>query len=320
MWVLLFLVLFFVAYLALFIVRNYGWSRRTQRWTYFWRRAFAPLALVKGYVALLLGAFYRLSSYHKAYDTFATTGELIEEFYWLCSPIPLRKALAQVPAWRRQEAFLRLLPSHSYFAPAYYNSGADWRDLLQTNAFRHSMDFERLAVFFPSAIIAFILAPSIALLYSNDVATNFFSTLNVQGHQWFWSYSEQSEEVRSLFDSTLVPEFALREGGARLLEVDNRALCPLNTPFRFLVSSGDVLHAWAVPELGIKIDAVPGRLNDALAFIRRPGVFYGQCSELCGVGHGFMPIVVETVSAPAPDWEEFFQGDFLARLEEWEEG
>lgn len=100
-------------------------------------------------------------------------------------------------------------------------------------------------------------------------------------------------------------ESDLSEGARRLLEVDRRLYLPVNVPLRILVTSSDVLHSWAVPELGIKTDAVPGRINDALTLIRRPGVFYGQCSELCGVGHGFMPIVVEAVSYR--QWLELLQ-------------
>lgn len=103
-------------------------------------------------------------------------------------------------------------------------------------------------------------------------------------------------ELDFQYDSNLVLEEDLPLGAKRLLEVDRRLYLPVNVPLRILITSSDVLHSWAVPELGIKVDAVPGRLNDALTLIRRPGAFYGQCSELCGVGHGFMPIVVEAVS------------------------
>jgi len=93
----------------------------------------------------------------------------------------------------------------------------------------------------------------------------------------------------------MVNEADLTEGGLRLLEVDNRLLLPVRTHIRLLVTSADVIHSWAVPSLGIKVDAVPGRLNQTGLYIKREGVFYGQCSELCGVNHGFMPIVVEAV-------------------------
>jgi len=95
------------------------------------------------------------------------------------------------------------------------------------------------------------------------------------------------------FDSSMVTEDNLVFGGKRLLEVDNTLPVPVNVPLCFLITSSDVLHAWAVPELGIKIDAIPGRLSHSLTLVRRPGLFYGQCSELCGIAHGFMPIVIK---------------------------
>lgn len=94
----------------------------------------------------------------------------------------------------------------------------------------------------------------------------------------------------------MVLEQDLVIGSRRLLEVSNRVVLPTNIVIRFLITSGDVLHSWSVPEMGIKVDAVPGRLNECLGFLLRPGIFYGQCSELCGVAHGFMPIVVHAVA------------------------
>jgi cytochrome c oxidase subunit 2 len=125
-------------------------------------------------------------------------------------------------------------------------------------------------------------------------------TLKVIGHQWYWSY-EYSDYVNvdgeSIdFDSYMVPTDELEPGQLRLLEVDNRVVLPTNTHIRVLVTAADVIHCWAVPSLGVKVDCVPGRLNQAGLFIQREGVFYGQCSEICGVNHGFMPIVVEAVS------------------------
>jgi heme/copper-type cytochrome/quinol oxidase subunit 2 len=99
-----------------------------------------------------------------------------------------------------------------------------------------------------------------------------------------------------VFDSYMIPEDDLQPGQLRLLEVDNRIVLPTNTHIRVIITAADVLHSWAVPSLGVKTDAVPGRLNQANLFIKREGVFYGQCSEICGVNHGFMPIVVEGVS------------------------
>ena len=105
----------------------------------------------------------------------------------------------------------------------------------------------------------------------------------------------QSDEGSIQFDSYMIPEDELELGQLRLLEVDNRVVLPVNTHIRVVITAADVLHSWAVPSLGVKCDAVPGRLNQVPLYIAREGVFYGQCSELCGVNHGFMPIVVEAV-------------------------
>ena len=125
-------------------------------------------------------------------------------------------------------------------------------------------------------------------------------TLKVIGSQWYWSYEysdnlEFSDEPL-IFDSYMIQEDDLTIGQFRLLEVDNRVVVPTNSHIRVLITASDVLHSWAIPSLGIKLDACPGRLNQTSMFIKREGVFYGQCSEICGVNHGFMPIVVEAVS------------------------
>jgi len=125
-------------------------------------------------------------------------------------------------------------------------------------------------------------------------------TVKVAGHQWYWSYEYSdyiTEDGEALeFDSYMVPDSDLELGQLRLLEVDNRVVVPVDTHIRFIVTGQDVIHDWAVPALGIKIDAVPGRLNQTSVLIQREGTFYGQCSEICGVWHGFMPIAVEAVS------------------------
>lgn len=119
-------------------------------------------------------------------------------------------------------------------------------------------------------------------------------------HQWYWSY-EYSDYAGTgdesiAFDSYMVPTEDLELGQLRMLEVDNRVVLPVNTHVRVIITAADVLHSWAVPSLGIKTDAVPGRLNATSFLIKRPGVYYGQCSEICGVNHGMMPIVIEGVS------------------------
>mgnify|MGYP005727226991 CR=1 FL=1 len=166
--------------------------------------------------------------------------------------------------------------------------------------FEDSTALEIIWTIIPSLVLLAIGIPSFSLIYSMDELIDPGMTLKVIGHQWFWSYEYSdynTEDGSSLaFDSYIVPEEDLEEGQLRLLEVDNRVVVPINTHIRVLVTAADVLHAWAVPSFGVKMDCVPGRLNQTSMFIQREGVFYGQCSELCGVNHGFMPIVVEAVS------------------------
>lgn len=152
----------------------------------------------------------------------------------------------------------------------------------------------------PSLVLVAIAIPSFALLYSMDELVDPAVTIKAIGHQWYWSYEysdyNNSDEQSIAFDSYMVPDDSLEARQLRLLEVDNRMVVPVDTHCRMIVTSADVLHSWAVPSLGIKCDAVPGRLNQVSLFLKREGLFYGQCSELCGANHGFMPIVVESVS------------------------
>nr|ASS30626.1 cytochrome c oxidase subunit 2 [Coenobita rugosus]QUL61638.1 cytochrome c oxidase subunit 2 [Coenobita rugosus]WHM52682.1 cytochrome c oxidase subunit 2 [Coenobita rugosus] len=147
----------------------------------------------------------------------------------------------------------------------------------------------------PALILIFIALPSLRLLYLLDEVNNPSVTLKSIGHQWYWSY-EYSDFSQLEFDSFMVPIDELGDAGFRLLDVDNRAVLPFNTQIRVLVSAADVIHSWTVPSLGVKVDAIPGRLNQISFLISRPGLFYGQCSEICGANHSFMPIVVESVS------------------------
>jgi cytochrome c oxidase subunit 2 len=162
--------------------------------------------------------------------------------------------------------------------------------------FVHGTKLEVIWTVTPVFILLAIAVPSFALLYSMDEVIDPTVTLKVIGHQWYWSYEYSDQESNINFDSYMIPESDLELGQPRLLEVDNRVIIPTNTHVRVLITSSDVLHSWAVPSLGIKLDACPGRLNQTSMFIKRHGVFYGQCSEICGINHGFMPIVVESVS------------------------
>ena len=154
----------------------------------------------------------------------------------------------------------------------------------------------------PALILLIIAIPSFSLLYAMDEVIAPAITVKALGHQWYWSYeysdymNEDYEPIN--FDSYMIPEEDLELGALRLLEVDNRVVVPIQTHIRVIVSAADVLHSWAVPSLGIKCDAVPGRLNQASLFLKREGLYYGQCSEICGINHGFMPIVIEGVKLP----------------------
>nr|ANI87255.1 cytochrome c oxidase subunit II [Metopaulias depressus] len=147
----------------------------------------------------------------------------------------------------------------------------------------------------PAFILIFIALPSLRLLYLLDEVNNPSMTIKTTGHQWYWSY-EYSDFLQMEFDSYMIPSNDLQNSEFRLLDVDNRTILPMNTQIRMLISAADVIHSWTIPSLGIKADAVPGRLNQVSFLITRPGLFYGQCSEICGANHSFMPIVIESTS------------------------
>ncbi len=164
----------------------------------------------------------------------------------------------------------------------------------------HGTRIEIVWTIVPALILMVIAVPSFALLYSVDEVVEPALTLKIVGHQWYWSqeYSDYvgEEDGEGLsFDSQMLPTDELNPGDLRLLEVDNRVVLPTETHIRLVVTAADVLHCWTIPSFGVKMDACPGRLNQASLFIQRPGVFQGQCSEICGIMHGFMPIAVETV-------------------------
>nr|YP_006503911.1 cytochrome c oxidase subunit II [Microhodotermes viator]AFM92411.1 cytochrome c oxidase subunit II [Microhodotermes viator] len=147
----------------------------------------------------------------------------------------------------------------------------------------------------PAVILIFIAIPSLRLLYLMDEIQSPSMTLKIIGHQWYWSY-EYSDFNKVEFDSYMIPQEEMNPYNFRLLDTDNRTTLPMNSTIRLIVTAADVLHSWTIPSLGVKIDATPGRLNQASIMINRPGLFYGQCSEICGANHSFMPIVIESVS------------------------
>nr|YP_009045953.1 cytochrome c oxidase subunit II [Thenus orientalis]CDR98449.1 cytochrome c oxidase subunit 2 [Thenus orientalis] len=147
----------------------------------------------------------------------------------------------------------------------------------------------------PAIILIFIALPSLRLLYLLDEVNSPSITIKTVGHQWYWSY-EYSDFLQVEFDSYMIPSADLPSSGYRLLDVDNRTVLPIDTQVRVLVSAADVIHSWTIPAMGVKADAIPGRLNQISFIMNRPGLFYGQCSEICGANHSFMPIVIEAVS------------------------
>nr|QHN59985.1 cytochrome oxidase subunit 2 [Henricia leviuscula] len=161
--------------------------------------------------------------------------------------------------------------------------------------FLEGQNLETIWTIIPALILIFIALPSLQLLYLMDEVSTPFLTLKAIGHQWYWSY-EYADYRELEFDSYMIPTNELNNGEPRLLNVDNRIVLPSQTPIRVLVSSSDVLHSWAIPSLGVKMDAVPGRLNQVNFFLSRCGIFYGQCSEICGANHSFMPIVIESTN------------------------
>nr|QSF20079.1 cytochrome c oxidase subunit II [Xenapatidea procincta] len=146
----------------------------------------------------------------------------------------------------------------------------------------------------PMILLIFIALPSIHLLYLTDEMNNPLLTVKAIGHQWYWSY-EYTDFKNIEFDSYMTNKNNLKLNSFRLLDVDNNFILPMNTQMRLLTSSTDVIHSWAMPSLGKKIDAIPGRLNQISLLINRPGLFFGQCSEICGANHSFMPIVIESI-------------------------
>jgi len=166
----------------------------------------------------------------------------------------------------------------------------------------------------PVLILVVIAIPSLRVLYFLDRVEDADMTVKVVGHQWYWSY-EYPDHDDLTFESYMVDEEDLEPGQPRLLTVDNALVLPAGKNIRLLLTSEDVIHSWAVPSLGVKLDTVPGRLNETWVRINEPGTYYGQCSELCGVNHGFMPITVKAVTeAEFATWlveakEEFAEAD-----------
>nr|YP_010725868.1 cytochrome c oxidase subunit II [Nihonogomphus semanticus]WDY83470.1 cytochrome c oxidase subunit 2 [Nihonogomphus semanticus] len=170
--------------------------------------------------------------------------------------------------------------------------------LFNVNVNRNLLDGQKIETAWtvlPVFVLVIIAMPSLRLLYLLDEVSDPSITLKTVGHQWYWSY-EYSDFNHIEFDSYMIPYKETESNGFRLLEVDNRTVLPMQTQVRMLVTAADVLHSWTVPTLGVKVDATPGRLNQTSFFTNRPGLFFGQCSEICGANHSFMPIMIESVT------------------------
>nr|QAT19772.1 cytochrome c oxidase subunit 2 [Eucryptorrhynchus scrobiculatus]UFP90420.1 cytochrome c oxidase subunit II [Eucryptorrhynchus scrobiculatus] len=155
---------------------------------------------------------------------------------------------------------------------------------------------EMIWTIMPAIILITIALPSLRLLYILDEIQNPMITVKAIGHQWYWSY-EYSDYKKIEFDSYMIPSNELKLFNFRLLDVDNRMILPFNTQIRIIVTSLDVIHSWTIPSMGVKIDGTPGRLNQSNFNMNRTGLFFGQCSEICGSNHSFMPIVIESISS-----------------------
>ncbi|WP_425449931.1 cytochrome c oxidase subunit II [Virgifigura deserti] len=176
----------------------------------------------------------------------------------------------------------------------------------------HNTVVEVVWTIVPVLILVAIAIPSFKLLYYSEVVPDAEMTLKVVGRQWYWEY-QYPDHGNFTFASLLVPEEELQPGQPRLLTVDNPVVLPVDTVIRFQFTAGDVQHAWSLPASGVKRDAYPGRLNESWARFDREGVFYGQCSELCGTGHGYMPITVQVVSkARFAEWVEQARAEFAS--------
>ncbi len=166
----------------------------------------------------------------------------------------------------------------------------------------HNTTIEILWTVVPVLILVIIAIPSFKLLYFADRTQKGDMTIKVVGHQWYWSY-EYPDHGDIKFDSYIIQDADLKPGQKRLLEVDNRVVLPVGTNVRILVTGTDVIHSWLVPALGVQIYAMPGRVNETWMNIERPGVYYGQCNQICGINHGYMPIAVEAL--PKADFERW---------------
>ena len=176
----------------------------------------------------------------------------------------------------------------------------------------HNTTLEVIWTVVPVIILLVIAVPSFRLLYFTDRVEEADMTLKAIGHQWYWSY-EYPDHGDFTFDAIMLEDDELEEGQPRLLATDEAVVLPVGAKIRLLTTADDVIHSWAIPAFGVKMDSVPGRVNETWFQINREGTYYGQCSELCGTLHGFMPIMIEAVSQEEFDaWVEFAREEFAS--------
>lgn len=169
------------------------------------------------------------------------------------------------------------------------------RNKLTNRIIKEAHKIELIWTIIPGIILLFLAVPSLRILYLIDEINSPSLTVKIIGHQWYWRY-EYGDFTNLEFDSFILNTTDLNINDFRLLEVDNRIIIPIKTEIRLLVTARDVIHSWTIPAIGLKVDAIPGRLNQLSIFLNRPGVFYGQCSEICGANHSFIPITVESIN------------------------
>lgn len=184
--------------------------------------------------------------------------------------------------------------TYMLIARIFSNKSINWY-----RAFNHSTIIELIWTILPGVILILIAIPSLKLLYALDDLPKPSVTLKATGAQWYWSYEINDIEGLDInFDSYTKNDEDLEVGELRLLDVDNRVFLPINTPIRLLITGQDVIHSFFVPSLGVKMDAIPGRINHSSIYLLREGVYYGQCTELCGQSHHKMSIVIQGVDTP----------------------
>jgi len=181
----------------------------------------------------------------------------------------------------------------------------------------HNSTLEIAWTLIPVLILVIIAIPSFRLLYKQNDFSNIDMTVKATGYTWFWGY-EYPDHDDITFDAVMLEDEELQEGQPRLLSTDNVLVLPTKKNIKMLITSdpSGVIHSWAVPSLGVKMDAIPGRLNETYFYIEKPGMYYGQCSELCGPGHGFMPISIKAVSEEDfIAWLDFAKKEFASNVE-----